>query len=191
MEAYGIPCLKEQLSEKKVSVIATEKGQIEVLRYLLGVGMRRSSRYEKATGKIIGMDCLRHAAATNQLSSLRFLLDEAECDVHAGNQYNHTALYWASRSGCIEAAKLLLEAGADLRWRSTVHSSVPPLHIPVLEDKAPMVEYLLQEGAYQDFDEDIDTKTLAHAAIASKTGIVTKILDRVDWDKVLPTLDRD
>lgn len=190
VEAYGIPCLKEQVAEKKVSIIATEKGQINVLRYLLGVGVRRRSRYDKATGKTIDKNCLGRAAAANQLSSLRFLLDEAECEVNAGSQSDHTALYWASRSGCIEAIKLLLEAGADLRCRSTVHSDVSPLQVAALEDKAPMVEYLLQEGAYQDFKEDIDTKKLAHAAIASKTGVITKILDRIDWDEVLPTLDR-
>ena len=188
VEAYGPACLKEEKAERKVSTVAAEKGQIDVLRYLLEAGVQLA-RYNTVSGKLVGRDCLSHAAGANQLSSLRFLLEDAMCDVNAATHGdNHSALYWASRSGHLEAVKFLLEAGADPKCRSNLDSPFTPLHAAAMYDHAPVVEYLLEQGAYQDFEEDINATSLAFAATMSKSGLVTKILDVIDWDKILPTL---
>ena len=90
---------------------------------------------------------LTRAAARNDVAALRQLLD----DGHEANERGHswTALIWASRSGSIDAMKLLIDSGADVNlpgptgddWDAT------PLQHAILERQPAAVRLLLDRGA--------------------------------------------
>lgn len=90
---------------------------------------------------------LTRAAAGNDVVALRQLLASGHKADEGGDSW--TALIWASRSGSIDAIKLLLDAGADINlpgptgddWDAT------PLQHAILERQPASVRLLLDRGA--------------------------------------------
>jgi len=90
---------------------------------------------------------LTQAAAGNDVAALRQLLAGGHQADERGRSWS--ALIWASRSGSIEAMKLLLDAGADVNlpgptgddWDAT------PLQHAILERQPAAVQLLLDRGA--------------------------------------------
>ncbi len=90
---------------------------------------------------------LTQAAVRNDVAALRRLLDDGRKADERGDSW--TALIWASRSGSIDAIKLLLDAGADVNlpgptgdgWDAT------PLQHAILARQPAVVRLLLDRGA--------------------------------------------
>ncbi len=90
---------------------------------------------------------LTRAAVRNDVAALRQLLDDGHKADERSDSW--TALIWASRSGSIEAIKLLLDSGADVNlpgptgddWDAT------PLQHAILERQPAAVRLLLDRGA--------------------------------------------
>lgn len=90
---------------------------------------------------------LTQAAARNDVAALRQLLADGHKADEGGDSW--TALIWASRSGSLDAIKVLLDAGADVNrpgptgddWDAT------PLQHAILDRRLPVVRLLLDRGA--------------------------------------------
>ena len=90
---------------------------------------------------------LTQAAARNDVVALRQLLaDGHQADEH-GDSW--TALIWASRSGSIEAIKLLLDSGADINLPGPTEDNwdATPLQHAILQRHPDAVRLLLDRGA--------------------------------------------
>lgn len=62
------------------------------------------------------------------------------------NLCSYTALHYAARNGCLDAAKCLIKQGADCNAQ-TGSLRATPLHRAVTAKKVEMVQYLIQAGA--------------------------------------------
>ena len=90
---------------------------------------------------------LTQAAVRNDVAALRQLLDNGHNADEGGDSW--TALIWASRSGSIDAIKVLLDSGADVNrpgssgddWDAT------PLQHAILQRQPAAVRLLLERGA--------------------------------------------
>jgi Ankyrin repeats (3 copies)/Domain of unknown function (DUF4375) len=91
-----------------------------------------------------GPHMLAHAAENDRFDVMAFLV-EAGVDVNAGFSV-YTPLTVAARDGTVEAARWLLDHGADVNGRAEPTASTP-LEEAVVEGRLEMVEYLLERGA--------------------------------------------
>ena len=90
-------------------------------------------------------DNLWGAARTGDLDGIKRYLAEG-ADINEGfKQIQLSALSWATMTGKIEAAKLLLQLGADVNVRH--EDGGTPLHIAAFLGRAEIAELLIKEGA--------------------------------------------
>ena len=90
---------------------------------------------------------MAHAAVRNDVAALAQLLaDGHQADERADGW---TALIWASRSGSIEAIKLLLDSGADVNLPGSTGDDwdATPLQHAILQRQPAAVRLLLDRGA--------------------------------------------
>ena len=101
---------------------------------------------------------LHMAAANDHTDVLEYMLkhlDESQCKqlVNEQNDAGNTALHWAALTGSIEAAKLLVAAGADAKIKNQAgHDSIYQAEAAGHEG---LVEYLLQTVAFDDDNEEV------------------------------------
>src|SRR4030095_122464 len=90
---------------------------------------------------------LTQAAVRNDVAALRQLLDEGHKADEGGDSW--TALIWASRSGSIEAIKLLLDSGADVTLPGSTGDDwdATPLQHAILQRQPAAARLLLDRGA--------------------------------------------
>jgi ankyrin repeat protein len=90
---------------------------------------------------------LTQAAVRNDAAALRELLDNGHKADEGGDSW--TALIWASRSGSIDAIKVLLDAGADVNLPGSTGDDwdATPLQHAILERQPAVVQLLLERGA--------------------------------------------
>src|SRR5262245_28365787 len=90
---------------------------------------------------------LPQAAIRNDVAALRQLLGDGHKADESGDSW--TALIWASRSGSIDAIKVLLDSGADvnLPGSSGDNWDATPLQHAILERQPAVVQLLLDRGA--------------------------------------------
>ncbi|PYR26185.1 MAG: hypothetical protein DMF98_09775 [Acidobacteria bacterium] len=90
---------------------------------------------------------LTQAAARNDVAAIRRLLDDGHKADEGGDSW--TALIWASRTGSIEAIKLLLDSGADVNLPGPTGDNwdATPLQHAILQRQAAAVRLLLDRGA--------------------------------------------
>jgi ankyrin repeat protein len=79
------------------------------------------------------------------MQMVRWLIEDKEIDVHAVNQANETALYFAARSGRTENVRVLIEHGARVDQRRLVSGRTPFL-IAALNGRAEVCEFMLANG---------------------------------------------
>lgn len=65
------------------------------------------------------------AASNGDIPMMETLL-AAQADMHATDMRNFTALHWAALAGKADAAKFLVERGAD-EWKKTIHGYTPKM----------------------------------------------------------------
>lgn len=110
---------------------------------------------------------LHAAAASNHTEIVRLLLEwegPDKADMEAKNMYGETALHLASKNGCSDAAKLLLESNANLEAKAG--NGMTPLHLAVWysmkhEDHS-IVETLLHFRADASVTDNEGKTPLAH-----------------------------
>ncbi len=90
-------------------------------------------------------DNLWGAARTGDLDGIKRYLSEGAEINELSPETNISALSWATMMGEMEAAKLLIEHGADLNVRQ--EDGGTPLHIAVALGRAEIAELLIKEGA--------------------------------------------
>ena len=90
---------------------------------------------------------LTQAAIRNDVAALRQLLDDGHNADEGGDPW--TPLIWASRSGSIEAIKVLLDSGADVNLAGSTGDNwdATPLQHAILQRQTAAVRLLLDRGA--------------------------------------------
>jgi len=90
---------------------------------------------------------LTQAAARNDVAAIRRLLDDGHKADEGGDSW--TALIWASRTGSLDAIKLLLNSGADVNLPGPTGDNwdATPLQHAILQRQAAAVRLLLDRGA--------------------------------------------
>ena len=87
------------------------------------------------------------AAKKGDLAAVRKLLRADPSLVHARDKEGSTPRHWAAWRGQAEAARLLLEAGADVNAQNqNTHWGTTPLHAAAHGNRAAVVQVLLARG---------------------------------------------
>ena len=128
------------------------------------------------------------AAATGQLERLRTLLDDDATLANAEAADGARPLHLACFFGQTDAAKLLLDFGADINIAVATFGGVYPLHSAAASRSADIVRILLEAGA------DPNTRqqggwTALHAAVTHDDGPTTQTLLRHGADPMVKTDD--
>ncbi|WAR05193.1 SECG-like protein [Mya arenaria] len=132
--------------------IATEKGDIEMVKYLLSKVRRREEKLQfikqETVIDIQGQrprlfSCLHLAAFYGFSDLIRLYLDE-KIDVNHVNSKKDTALLWASRWGHIDTVRLLLEKRADPDVKNDKGSTA--LYWAIRYQFPKVVDILLKKG---------------------------------------------
>lgn len=121
------------------------------------------------------------AAAIGDLERLRALLDEDPSLANAWSDDGFTPLHYAAFFGQPEAAKLLIERGADLEARSTNREfalDAAPLHSAVAARERGTIEVLLDAGADVNAVQHGGFTPLLEAAQTGQADVVELLLER-------------
>ena len=109
--------------------IASEKGHLEVVKYLVGQGADVRAQYDYA---------LRYASLNGHLDIVKYLVDKGSY-VSAEDDF---ALRYASNNGHLEVVKYLVEQGADVRAYDD-----EALRYASYYGHLEVVKYLVKQGA--------------------------------------------
>ena len=128
------------------------------------------------------------AAATGQLERLRTLLDDDATLANAEASDGARPLHLACFFGQTEAARLLLDSGADVSVAVAAFGGVFPIHSAAASRSAEIVKMLLEAGA------DPNTKqqggwTALHAAVTHNDCPTTQTLLQHGADPMVKTDD--
>ncbi|KAH8787869.1 ankyrin repeat-containing domain protein [Diaporthe sp. PMI_573] len=137
----------------------------------------------------------RTGTAEGRDAVARFLVDEADADVNAHGGVHGSALDAALLYGTVEAAKFLIERGADVGWKDAWGRG--PVHFAALQTPG---HFQLLLDSVSDIDDDslgIATKTNLghtplHFAVASgSTDLVELVLSRTRGKTSINEPDED
>ena len=129
-------------------VTAAGEGKIDILKYLLHnenvpIDDPEINLYDNLEN---GWSALHWAAAKGNTEVIEFLIKEgANINAPAATDYNQTPLLFALRYGKNEAAKLLIDLGADINQKDGYDNS--PLILAVHNRNKELVKYLIEKGA--------------------------------------------
>lgn len=104
---------------------------------------------------------LHMAAANGHVEVLKYILSKLDASelktiVNAQNDSGNTALHWTALTGSLEAAEVLVEAGADAKLKNKAgHDSIYQAEVVENEE---IVEYLLKTV---DFGNDEEEETIS------------------------------
>lgn len=88
------------------------------------------------------------AAKKGDLAAIRKLLRADPSLAHARDKEDSTPLHWAAWRGQVEAARVLLESGAEVNARNqNRHWGTTPLHAAAHGNQAAVAQLLLAHGA--------------------------------------------
>ena len=119
---------------------------------------------------------LADAVMNGNIEAVRTLLRQ-KVDVNAAQGDGTTALHWAAYREDVEAARLLLAAGANVKAK-TRNGSITPLFMAARNGNAAILDLLLKAGAEVNQPDVNGTTALMYAAIAGKPDAATVLLDR-------------
>jgi ankyrin repeat protein len=149
-------------------ITALSRGDMDLARYLISVGADVNLGHERSDAEYPVVTPLRIAVATGRVDLVRLLL-ENHADVHAvcecgdyGYSVGHsdtpeprtsftaTALQAAAFKGNIGIVASLLKAGSDINERAHGNDGQTALYAATNAGKVPVVELLVQSGAFID-----------------------------------------
>ena len=161
---------------------AARVGSVDVVRLLLTAGADPN-----ATEATLGQTALMLAVAENHTPVMRILLEVgAAVSARSANQF--TPLLFAAQQGNLDAARLLLAAGADVsesapdgiggntnaRSRFVADTEAAALLVAIDSGHGEMARFLLEQGA--DPNHDGAGRTALHAAVQRKLPVVLAAL---------------
>ena len=118
-------------------------------------------------------DALCEAAAMGDVEKVKKLLALGYTPDARGGQNNKTPLHCAVENNSTEAAKLLLERGAEIEARNTKNQT--PLHFASLNNSTEAAKLLLERGAEIEA-RDVESRTPLHLAALNKSTEAAKLL---------------
>jgi ankyrin repeat protein len=119
------------------------------------------------------------AAAFGRVNALRSILDADPAQARAFSDDGFTALHLAVFAEQEEAARLLIDRGADLDARSTgAIARVPPLGTAAFVRSVPLARLLLDAGADVNGRSDAGSTALNTAAQNGDDELVALLLER-------------
>lgn len=120
---------------------------------------------------------LRLAQAVQQgdTQAIRSLIQQ-QADVNAAEGDGMTALHWAAYRDDLEAARLLLEAGANLK-AATRDQAITPLILAAKNGDADMIDALLRAGAGPNVATTDGMTPLMAAALSGRADAAQVLLD--------------
>ncbi|MCX8155829.1 MAG: ankyrin repeat domain-containing protein [Verrucomicrobiae bacterium] len=114
------------------------------------------------------------AVRSNDLAALGAILTTNTAAVEATDTNQWTALHHAAEVGTVQAAQVLLNAGARINAQG--HGGVAPLHIAVQRNDLAMASLLISNKADVNLRTSIGATPLLLAAAAGKMGDMVKLL---------------
>ena len=125
------PVIESLMNQKKDKVTlrqASEKGQLEVVKYLVEIGVD------------IDNDALVRASQNGHLAVVKYLVEQG-ADIHADDD---VALLWASEEGHLDVVKYLVDQGADIHADNNraLRGAVFTGHLDIVKY---LVEYLVEK----------------------------------------------
>jgi uncharacterized protein len=120
-------------------------------------------------------DRLVDAAKQGNFAAVRTLLSE-KVDANAATPDGTTALHWAAFHGDAEMARVLLQAGANLKLATRV-GAITPLLLASQNGNGAVVEVLLKAGADANSVTPDGTTVLMAAAASGSVDAVKSLLD--------------
>ncbi len=135
---------EEDEDEKTQSVDQQDAKRAEIAEVLLRSGDANASAKEPK-----GYQTALHLAAINGYAkTVAIILSNSDkVNVDAANKIGQTPLMYACIERHVHVVEALIEAGADLEAKNTLHWDWRPLHWAVLQDDVNIVEILLKAGA--------------------------------------------
>jgi ankyrin repeat protein len=127
------------------------------------------------TGGFSGDTRLPDAAMNGDRAVVQTLLKE-KVDVNSAQGDGTTALHWAAYRDDLEMAKLLIQAGANVKARTRL-GDMTALHLASTNGSGAMIGLLLKSGADANTPNGNGTTPLMMAAAAGKTEAISALLD--------------
>jgi len=114
------------------------------------------------------------AAIDNDVTKIMKFSKSPNFDPNVADNYGYTALHYAARNGCMDAAKNLIRLGANFNAQ-TGSLRATPLHRAISAKKTDMVQYLIQTGACTNI-KDADGLTPLDRALKEEFQPIIDIL---------------
>jgi ankyrin repeat protein len=114
------------------------------------------------------------AAIDNDVTKILKFAKSANFDPNVADNYGYTALHYAARNGCLDAAKTLIRLGANCNAQ-TGNLRATPLHRAISAKKTELVQYLIEAGACT-YMKDADGLTPLDRALKEGCTQIVNIL---------------
>ena len=115
------------------------------------------------------------AAMKGDRDTVRLLLQQ-KVEVNAAQGDGATALHWAVYRDDLEMARMLVQAGADLRKKTRI-DGMTPLFMAAMNGNAAMLDLLLKAGGDPNAASSLGTTPLMLAAASGRPEAVKALLD--------------
>lgn len=126
-------------------------------------------------GVAVGDTRISDAAQKGNLAVVQSLLKQ-NVDVNAAQGDGNTALHWAAYRDDLEMARLLIQAGANVKVRTRL-GGMTPLHLAATNGSAAIIDLLLKAGADPNVANGNGTTALMLAAASGKVDAIKFLLD--------------
>ena len=149
--------------------VASEKGHLTIIKYLIGQGCNPLLRDEN------GNTAVHLAALNGHLSILKHYREQQSCDFKFLNSKGETPLHSACQGGNLSNIQYLIEECA-VKINSKDKNGNTPIHKAVLNGHLSVIEYLIKKGC------DIQTRNV-HGSTAIHLAIINSQLSTLCYLK--------